>query len=308
MGYHHRLFVLDMQIEHITAKKHFQLPRWLKEHLQHAESRLNSATEELGSQSIEELLSHFDSQHQHHSAPPGHQSKSAVQSLIESVMSLKATREMKEGILKEIIQDQDDLIGVDSAANFARAELQECVNALSMAIKWLTKRIDKECANLNANDSSHRELQKAEKDKWAIGFANLHVLKDQLCHKLQARKAELGRLDHRHGQREVDQSLCSQIEKPVKKQSTGIDSTLQKYNEKLRSLVSLQGKGGIPLDKWLPPELKKDGLYSLDVDQDIWQDYDLSNFEELPKWIIDPTVKDGIPLTQSIWSCWSEKK
>ncbi len=77
-GYHHRLFVLDMQIEHITAKKHFQLPRWLKEHLQHAESRLNSATEELGSQSIEELLSHFDSQCQHHSAPPGRQSKSAV--------------------------------------------------------------------------------------------------------------------------------------------------------------------------------------------------------------------------------------
>ena len=32
-GYHRRLFVLDMQIEHITTKKHFQLPRWLKEHL-----------------------------------------------------------------------------------------------------------------------------------------------------------------------------------------------------------------------------------------------------------------------------------
>ena len=223
-------------------------------------------------------------------------------------MSLKATREMKEGILKEIIQDGVDLIGVDSAANFARAELQERVDALSTSIERLTKRIDKECTNLNADDSSRRELRKAEKDKWAIGFANLHVLKDQLRRKLQARKAELGRLDHRHGQREVDQSLCSQIEKAVKKRSTGIDSTLRKYNEKLRSLASLRGKGGIPLDKWLPPELKKDGLYSLDVDQDIWQDYDLSDFEELPKWIIDPTVKDGIPLTQSIRSCCSEKK
>src|SRR5258707_12306517 len=177
-----------------------------------------------------------------------------------------------------------------------------------MAIEQLTKQINKECANLNANDSSHHELWKAEKDKWAISFANLHVLKDQLHRKLQAQKAKLGRLDHQHGQREVDQSLCSQIEKVVKKWSTGINSMLQKYNEKLRSLVSLQGKGGIPLDKWLPPELKKDGLYSLDVDQDIWQDYDLSNFEELPKWIIDPTVKDGIPLTQSIRSCCSEKK
>src|SRR5258708_23422125 len=55
-------------------------------------------------------------------------------------------------------------------------------------------------------------------------------------------------------------------------------------------------------------EVYHDSLYSLDVDEDIWQDYDLSNFEELPKWIIDPTVKDGIPLTQSIQSCCSEKK
>ena len=54
-------------------------------------------------------------------------------------MSLKVTHKMKEGILKEIIQDRDDLIGVDSAANFAWAELQECVDTLSTAIEWLTK-------------------------------------------------------------------------------------------------------------------------------------------------------------------------
>ncbi len=54
-------------------------------------------------------------------------------------MSLKVTHKMKEGILKEIIQDQDDLIGVDSVVNFAQAELQEHVDTLSTAIEWLTK-------------------------------------------------------------------------------------------------------------------------------------------------------------------------
>ncbi len=53
---------------------------------------------------------------------------------------------------------------------------------------------------MTVNDSSCHELQKAEKDKWAIGFTNLHVLKDQLHCKLQAQKAELGRLNHQHGQ------------------------------------------------------------------------------------------------------------
>src|SRR5258708_12793407 len=126
-------------------------------------------------------------------------------------MSLKATCKMKEGILKEIIQDQDDLIGVDSVANFAQAELQEHVNALSMAIEWLTKQIDKECANLNANDSSCCELWKAEKDKWAIGFTNLHVLKNQLHCKLQPSKPQLQTLTHHHPHRTQDQNLCTQI-------------------------------------------------------------------------------------------------
>src|SRR5258708_34236469 len=115
-------------------------------------------------------------------------------------MSMKVTCKMKGVIIKEIIQDQDELIGVDSVVNFAWAELQEHVDALSMAIECLTKQIDKECTNLNANESSCHELQKAEKDKWAIGFANLHVLKDQVCHKLQAQRAKLGRLNHQHGQ------------------------------------------------------------------------------------------------------------
>src|SRR5260370_8589118 len=59
---------------------------------------------------------------------------------------------------------------------------------------------------------------------------------------------------------------------------------------------------------WLPPELKKDGLYLLDVDQDIWQDYDASDFEMLPKWLVDPAMKDGIPLAQLIQTCESEKQ
>ena len=83
-------------------------------------------------------------------------------------MSLKATHKMKESILEGLIQDGKGLSGLDSAVNLAQVEWQEHVNALHMAIKQLTLKIDKECSNLNAKDSSHHELQKAEKDKWAL--------------------------------------------------------------------------------------------------------------------------------------------
>ena len=66
------------------------------------------------------------------------------------------------------------------------------------------------------------------------------------------------------------------------------------YNGRLKQLSQLQGKGGIAKDAWLPPPLEKDGLYKLDVHQDIWCDYDPSQFDELPLWMVDPSVKEGI--------------
>ena len=59
-------------------------------------------------------------------------------------------------------------------------------------------------------------------------------------------------------------------------------------------------------DAWLPPPLKKDGLYQLDVDQDIWLDYDPSHFEEVPPWLADTSVKEGIPFAQMVVNCRSE--
>lgn len=86
-------------------------------------------------------------------------------------------------------------------------EWHEHVDILCAAIDCLEDCIKKECRTLNAKDSSCRELQKAQKDEWAIGFTNLRVLKDQLLHKLQAWRAELSQLDRPHGQHEADQNL-----------------------------------------------------------------------------------------------------
>ena len=106
----------------------------------------------------------------------------------------------------------------------------------------------------------------------------------------------------------MDQNLQAHVKKAVKSQSGSIESTWKKYNDKLKKLALLCGTHGIPRSAWLPPEIKKDGLYQLDVDQDIWQEYDMSDFEEPPKWLMDPEVKEGILLAQTIVSCCSEKR
>src|SRR5258707_6647491 len=153
---------------------------------------------------------------------------------------------------------------------------------------------------------SLEELKCAENDEWMKGFLNLYILKDQLLCKLISQKEELRQLDRHHKSHIVNQSLHAHVTKAFKNRSTGIEVTLKKYNGRLKQLSQLQGKGGIVKDTWLPPPLEKDGLYKLDVDQDIWCDYDPSQFDELPLWMVDPSVKEGIPLAQMVMNCCSE--
>ena len=44
------------------------------------------------------------------------------------------------------------------------------------------------------------------------------------------------------------------------------------------------------------------------MDQDIWQEYDASDFTQPPKWLTNPDVREGIPLAQAVLSCHSEKQ
>ena len=50
-GHHCHLFILDMQLKHITVKvkKHVQLSKWLKDQFVHADKGLIDATKKLGS-------------------------------------------------------------------------------------------------------------------------------------------------------------------------------------------------------------------------------------------------------------------
>ncbi|KAF9515662.1 hypothetical protein BS47DRAFT_1275238, partial [Hydnum rufescens UP504] len=56
--------------------------------------------------------------------------------------------------------------------------------------------------------------------------------------------------------------------------------------------------------------VQMEGLYQLDVDQDIWEDSrgDIADFPDgiVPPWLGDPSVKEGIRLSQEIANCHQE--
>ena len=74
--------------------------------------------------------------------------------------------------------------------------------------------------------------------------------------------------------------------------------------------MNLWGKGAIVVDAYIPPEISL-SIYKLDVDEDIWQvphHEDLANFPngEVPVWLRDKGVQDGIRAAQEIVNCRQE--
>ncbi|KAF9513275.1 hypothetical protein BS47DRAFT_1267845, partial [Hydnum rufescens UP504] len=60
----------------------------------------------------------------------------------------------------------------------------------------------------------------------------------------------------------------------------------------------------------IPPLLLKEGLYKMDVDQDIWEDVwaDIGDFPDgvRPQWLVDALVKKGIFMAQEVVNCEQE--
>ncbi|KAF9511567.1 hypothetical protein BS47DRAFT_1363715 [Hydnum rufescens UP504] len=122
-------------------------------------------------------------------------------------------------------------------------------------------------------------LANLKKDKWINLQLNIHVLHDQLITKLHAHKFELANLECAHASQAMDQKTKSHIEKVVKQHAPGIEATVHKYNAKQKEMLKEQGKNGVQRDAYVPLELVMEGLFNLDIDQDIWENADMVDFE-----------------------------
>ncbi len=76
--------------------------------------------------------------------------------------------------------------GLDSAADMVCADWQEQVDVLQASVKHLKGMIKNRCDMLALKGDSLEELKQAENNEWMKGFLNLHILKDQLLHKLHS--------------------------------------------------------------------------------------------------------------------------
>ena len=91
----------------------------------------------------------------------------------------------------------------------------------------------------------------------------------------------------------IDHSTMEHANKALKQHYHSIKNLVADYNKRQVSMMKLWGRCGIPHNAVIPPPIEMKGLFSLDVDNDIWQDIGLANDEfggKVPPWLGDEDV------------------
>jgi hypothetical protein len=99
----------------------------------------------------------------------------------------------------------------------------------------------------------------------------------------------------------------------IKRKEPGIQQLAKKYNELCVELEAMIKKKQAPRGARAPHSIASDGLFKLDVDDDIWQDVgldesDISSTGEIPGWLGDENVRKGIKFMLELDRCHEEER
>ncbi|KII83461.1 hypothetical protein PLICRDRAFT_84861, partial [Plicaturopsis crispa FD-325 SS-3] len=104
---------------------------------------------------------------------------------------------------------------------------------------------------------------------------NARALKKRIRDRLRQRKFELERLEREYRNTVNEKNLRSHAKDRVKSREPGIVSLTRSYNALCEQLASLIRKGKALPGAVPPTPIDREGLFKLDVDDDIWQDIGL---------------------------------
>ena len=105
--------------------------------------------------------------------------------------------------------------------------------------------------------------------------------------------------------------LQEHSESQIKRKEPGIQKLAKKYNDICAELENMIKRKESPRGACAPHRIATDGLFKLDVDDDIWQDVglddmDLSSGREIPQWLGDEGVRKGIKSLLELDRCQEE--
>ncbi|EIN07536.1 hypothetical protein PUNSTDRAFT_33090, partial [Punctularia strigosozonata HHB-11173 SS5] len=286
-GFHQRLYVIDTQIHHLDAVQRRSLGDWLANKYFACRSRAIVAERGLVKcgKSMATLRKEWDAQK---AAQTRWQSKDAGAKAIESILLLQEQLRIFESTIADIERKIMDGRGNTDLISY-REDLIEDRKQATRKKQVLEAALDLR---------SRQKLESLRDSKYLTHRMNALALKTRIRNSLCRRKFELTQVERSFRSHSSNKKLADHAKLAVHRREPGIQSQARKYNKLCEEMAELIRKKQAPTRAVPPTPINMEALWSLDVDDSIWQDTGLIDQEwegvTPPKWLADEKVKEGI--------------
>ncbi|KAG2115662.1 hypothetical protein BD769DRAFT_1363277 [Suillus cothurnatus] len=291
-GSNQRLFILDTQIRHLDSKSLQGFGHWLHRHWIHCQSKKNDALDRLHALELDEnmLRVEWKAQVDHQTRPTPRQSRNKAAEVITIILALEKTLQTQEASIRELEMQ----LHAVCVPNIGEVNLQ-LVDTRSR-YKKTADTLRRHRAALGTEDKVN--LEKMKKDIYLTVRLNARAIKTRIRDRLRQRKFELERLERSYRATvNAECKLHANTQHSIKRREPGILKLITTYNGLCSQLQSLIQQRRAPPSAVPPHIIPRDGIFQLDVDDDIWQDVGLDDDPlNPPAWLSDDKVRNGIRL------------
>ncbi|KAI6032412.1 hypothetical protein EDC04DRAFT_2868938 [Pisolithus marmoratus] len=286
-GFHQCLFALDNQIQHLDVQSLFGFGQWLSKKWKVCQEKKLAAAEALQNLDVEErrLRKEWAAQVSHRQ---NHYHNKDVDELAK-MLALEKTIEGHHSYLQSLEQDSmvSNIIHDVSEFNLQLAEAQASLDKAKQSLQ---------CRLNSLGISQHADLDKMKKSVYLQTLLNAHSIKTCIRD---------FRLEQPYRSTVNELRLSANVHSSIKHHEPTIVKLVSTYNKLCDDIHSMVWLGKAPHHAIHPPYISGDTIFSLDVDDEIWNDIGLDE-GTLPCWLADETVRQGIRLQLEVNHCNEE--
>jgi len=310
--YYNWIYTLDTQIKHLDKRSMRDLGLWLRRKWQNAAERkldADSVLKDLEDVGFDRqyLEAQWMEQVQEQTKPLKRQSAKLADKEIFDVLalmeSLKRYEEEKESY-DQALQTGDYPDGLSAV------ELSALLEEVQKNIKKGKKAVANKKGKLSVD--GRLNLSKLIGNEFLKSRMNALALKQRLRDRLRNRKFELANLERAYRKTVNHLKLDKNASSQIKRKEPGIQNLVRKYNKLCMDLHKLIRAKKAPKGAVVPLEIEMEGLYQLDVDDDIWQDIGLNDDYDgssiVPDWLGNEKVRVGIKSLLELERCEEEQR
>ncbi|EAU80350.2 hypothetical protein CC1G_12783 [Coprinopsis cinerea okayama7 len=307
-GYHQRLFAIDGLVAYLNAKSLRSLGRWLGRKWDHCQKKkAEGATLINKSGCPREVLSkYWEEQVESQTKPLAKASEHAAKRAVKEILALVKHR---DGLKVQMAKITRQIRRNDTTVEMDMEDLVTLSLSLTTKINELNETIANRRRALGA--SAKDSLDRLSKSDFVKNRLNAAALKSRICNKLRGRKFELERLDRAsRNPSSTDNKLQAQIQAQVSRHEPNILKLVKRYNDTVGVMESLIQQRKAPRNAIVPKRIPKERLFTLDVDDPIWDMRGLDDDDDgkAPPWLADDAVIHGIRGHLVVLRCEEEEE